>query len=236
MATLKEDLRAFPTNTKRYQAKALWEGDHPSPFDGFLTNYLGGLVKGTTHESLGGEIMQWLAFLRSVDTETGRHRHEVLFPGLSWETLLRHVGFDDSAVDVWVRAIQTNPDVSAVEVHKKLLAAARAEEGVARAGPGAPERNVNNKPEAKVNGTNSTIDLVKRTPDEKTLRRLKRDLPEVAEKVIAGEISLNKAAIDAGFRKRKVQVEVSAEGFARAIEKHLEGGLAEFEDWLASRG
>jgi hypothetical protein len=36
-----------------------------------------------------------------------------------------------------------------------------------------------------------------------TLARLRRDHPELAERVIAGEISANAAAIEAGFRKKR---------------------------------
>lgn len=72
----------------------------------------------------------------------------------------------------------------------------------------------------QINGSNTTINL---DPDAKTLRRMKRDLPDLAQQVIEGEISLNAAAIQAGYRKKKVQVEPTPEGFARAIEKHLPG-------------
>lgn len=40
------------------------------------------------------------------------------------------------------------------------------------------------------------------------LRRLKRDRPELAEKVVRGEMSANAAAIEAGFRKRVIYVPV----------------------------
>jgi hypothetical protein len=35
-----------------------------------------------------------------------------------------------------------------------------------------------------------------------TLKRLKRDRPDLADKVVAGELSANAAAIEAGFRKK----------------------------------
>lgn len=50
-----------------------------------------------------------------------------------------------------------------------------------------------------------------------TLRRLKRDAPELAQQVIDGTLSANQAAIAAGFRKRLIQVEPTPEGFAKAI-------------------
>ena len=53
------------------------------------------------------------------------------------------------------------------------------------------------------------------------IKRLKRDNPELAERVVRGELSAHAAAIEAGFRKRLVQVEPTAEGFDRAIAKHL---------------
>ncbi len=40
------------------------------------------------------------------------------------------------------------------------------------------------------------------TSREYTLRRLRRDRPELAEMVIGGKLSANAAAIEAGFRKR----------------------------------
>jgi hypothetical protein len=54
-----------------------------------------------------------------------------------------------------------------------------------------------------------------------TLRRLKRDRPDLAQKVIGGDLSAHAAAIEAGFRKRMVQVEPTAEGFLKAMHKHL---------------
>lgn len=53
------------------------------------------------------------------------------------------------------------------------------------------------------------------------LKRLKRDRPDLAEKVVRGEVSAHAAAIEAGFRRRLVQVEPTVEGFDRAIAKHL---------------
>jgi hypothetical protein len=54
-----------------------------------------------------------------------------------------------------------------------------------------------------------------------TLARLKRDTPELADKVVSGEMSANAAAIAAGFRVRTVQVKPTVEGFNRAIQKYL---------------
>jgi hypothetical protein len=43
------------------------------------------------------------------------------------------------------------------------------------------------------------------------LQRLKRDQPELAEKVIAGELTAHQAAIQAGFRTRMISVPVDVE-------------------------
>ena len=44
------------------------------------------------------------------------------------------------------------------------------------------------------------------TSADYTIRRLKRDAPDLAEQVIRGELTPNAAAIVAGFRKRKFQL------------------------------
>jgi hypothetical protein len=41
-----------------------------------------------------------------------------------------------------------------------------------------------------------------------TLKRLKRDRPDLAEKVVRGELSAHAAAIDAGFRKQPTPLEI----------------------------
>ena len=50
------------------------------------------------------------------------------------------------------------------------------------------------------------------TSESYTVRRLKRDRPELAQKVIQGEISANAAAIEAGFRTKTVSVPVRKGG------------------------
>ena len=40
-----------------------------------------------------------------------------------------------------------------------------------------------------------------------TVSRLKRDRPDLFEKVVAGELSANKAAIEAGFRRKPTTIE-----------------------------
>ena len=54
-----------------------------------------------------------------------------------------------------------------------------------------------------------------------TIRRLKRDRPDLVERVAAGELSPNAAAIEAGFRKRTIQLTDGDESpmAAKLIEK-----------------
>jgi hypothetical protein len=53
------------------------------------------------------------------------------------------------------------------------------------------------------------------------LRRLKRDWPDLAEKVVHREMSARAAGVEAGFVKLMVQHEPTLDGFARAARKHL---------------
>jgi len=51
------------------------------------------------------------------------------------------------------------------------------------------------------------------------LQMLKRDAPEYAEKVIRGEISANKAMVEAGLRLEKVTIPVDVNAFCNAIKR-----------------
>ncbi|MDP9477192.1 MAG: hypothetical protein M3R38_16195 [Actinomycetota bacterium] len=54
-----------------------------------------------------------------------------------------------------------------------------------------------------------------------TLRRLKRDHQDLAEKVVSGEISANAAAIEAGFRKKTITVPADLDGAMDALVKRF---------------
>ena len=56
---------------------------------------------------------------------------------------------------------------------------------------------------------------------EYAIRRLKRDDPELAQRVIRGELSPHAAAIQAGFRRKTITVPVEVAAAARAIAKHF---------------
>jgi|SaaInlStandDraft_1057018.scaffolds.fasta_scaffold35918_2 hypothetical protein len=75
--------------------------------------------------------------------------------------------------------------------------------------PGAPEGNSNAAKE-KNKGDNVTFDSNPRgNAATHTLKRLKRDNPELAERVVNGDLSANAAAIEAGFRKPTITLQSS---------------------------
>jgi hypothetical protein len=53
------------------------------------------------------------------------------------------------------------------------------------------------------------------------LARLKRDAPELAERVVRGEITAHEAAVQAGFRQHMVQHPATLEGYLASIQKYL---------------
>jgi hypothetical protein len=60
-----------------------------------------------------------------------------------------------------------------------------------------------------------------------TLARLKRDRPDLAERVVAGELSANAAAIEAGFRKKQTPLEALRRSWSRATADERETFLQE---------
>lgn len=53
------------------------------------------------------------------------------------------------------------------------------------------------------------------------LRRLRKDRPDLHERVIAGEMSPHAAMVAAGFRPKTITVPCSVQGFAQAARRHL---------------
>jgi len=91
------------------------------------------------------------------------------------------------------------------------------QQAIVRAKAGRPKKGDEN------NSGNARIKLVGRDNDAAYIRaRLERDgKTELLARVDAGQISAHAAAIEAGFRKRMVQVEPTREGLLRAARKHL---------------
>jgi hypothetical protein len=95
----------------------------------------------------------------------------------------------------------------------------------------------------KANGYNITNK--RGTDTDYTLRRLARDCPEMLDKIEAGELTVNAAAIAAGIRKKPTKAEVCVAAFRKA-ENRLEplrqivAELEPFEaaivrDWIMER-
>ena len=64
-----------------------------------------------------------------------------------------------------------------------------------------------------VNNDNIIIDKPASSPSQGTsraynLNRLRREAPELFERVVAGKLSANAAAIEAGFRKKQTPIEI----------------------------
>lgn len=53
------------------------------------------------------------------------------------------------------------------------------------------------------------------------LRRLRRDNPDLAQRVLQGELSAHAAAVQAGFRPRTITVPLDPEKMARTIRRRL---------------
>jgi hypothetical protein len=70
-------------------------------------------------------------------------------------------------------------------------------------------------------GNNITLISTRGTSETYTVARLKRDNPELAQKVINGELSPNAAAIQAGFRKKMLQVPDNLDGAIEKLEQHF---------------
>ncbi len=86
----------------------------------------------------------------------------------------------------------------------------------------------------------SSFDNVKPTrggnSEAYTLRRLRRDRPDLADRVINRELSSNAAAIEAGFREKSITIPFNPEGAARAlIRKFTIDDLHQIVEYLTER-
>jgi hypothetical protein len=73
------------------------------------------------------------------------------------------------------------------------------------------------KPKGINNG--DSIKYEQGTTNENILRRLARDAPEYLDKIEAGELSVNAAAIAAGIRKKPTAAEICVKAFRRADDR-----------------
>jgi hypothetical protein len=76
--------------------------------------------------------------------------------------------------------------------------------------------NINNDNNARPTGTSK----------EYLMRKLEKHAPEMLDKVLAGDISPNAACIQAGLKKKMIQIPHDPEKAAKKIREHFKG-----EDW-----
>lgn len=79
------------------------------------------------------------------------------------------------------------------------------------------------------------------TSAEQALRRLRKDAPELHAKVIAGELKPHAAMVEAGFRKRTIQIPSEPTKAAAALRRHftpdeLHAIVSELADMVEWRG
>ncbi len=105
----------------------------------------------------------------------------------------------------------------------QFLASPRAD-NVRSGSPGPLFDNV--KPKKKARSDKSAGKVAGNSPDY-ALKRLKRDNPALAAKVVAGEMSAHRAAVEAGFRRRILTIDaVDAERIKAQMIKRLGKDLA----------
>ena len=118
----------------------------------------------------------------------------------------------------WVDAVMTiakedaelGRDRKLGEVDKEAVALAREQAETVK--PGRPKDDEIHDNVMNLNQGNS---------QSYTLRRLARERPDLLDQVEDGVLSPNAAAIKAGFRTRKVQVELSPEGIQRMLNRRM---------------
>lgn len=60
---------------------------------------------------------------------------------------------------------------------------------------------------------------------QRTVRRLREQFPDLHKQVLAGDLSANEAAIQAGFRKRTITVPLDPNAAAATLRRHFTGEL-----------
>lgn len=101
-----------------------------------------------------------------------------------------------------IRGWGQNPDKIQAVIQDDAEALALFREAMVE-GPGGDKKS-----EDRIISNNITNDPVERgTSKAYTVSRLKRDRPDLFERVVAGELSANRAAIEAGFRRKPTTIE-----------------------------
>jgi stage V sporulation protein SpoVS len=140
---------------------------------------------------------------------------------------------EPSQVELAVAWLRHNEPVQAIGIAtvQAAIKAATAKKDLGKRG---------RKPKGLIDG--NSINYDRGTTNENTLRRLARDNPELLDKIESGELSVNAAAISAGFRRKATPEEVCVKAFGKVENrlntlKRIVGLLAPHEravvrDWL----
>jgi hypothetical protein len=87
---------------------------------------------------------------------------------------------------------------------------------------GAPKGSQNAKKDKGIKHNNIMFNPDRQGTDKDyTVRRLERDRPDLAKKVINGELSANAAAIEAGFRTKTVTMPLEPKRAAETLKRHF---------------
>lgn len=126
------------------------------------------------------------------------------------------LGLDPVAVDLAIEFLRAGHYEVPVEFADAIAGGRKL-----RSGPGRPKAE-----EANGSDDNHSSDPIGRGSDY-ALARLERDRPELAEKVKAGELSANAAAVEAGFRKKPTALSQLRAAWRRATQDERETFISE---------
>ena len=76
--------------------------------------------------------------------------------------------------------------------------------------------------DAQSNVDNVHVDRPSGNTESAALRRLRKDREDLHTRVLQGELSAHAAMVEAGYRKKKVQIELEPQAAARIIQKHFD--------------
>jgi len=76
-------------------------------------------------------------------------------------------------------------------------------------------------PEARIRNDNGNSDIPSGNEQAYALRRLRKSRPDLHSKVLKGELSSNSAMIEAGFRRKTLNVPLDPEKLAQTIKRHF---------------
>jgi hypothetical protein len=108
----------------------------------------------------------------------------------------------------WLKNNEPAKPIALDDISEKIAAA--------RAKPLAEHGEIGNGRKDESRGDNVTSTVERGNATDYTLRRLARDCPEMLDKIEAGELSVNAAAIKAGIRKKPSPAEVCVKAFRKA--------------------